>query len=204
VPEGPNQIAGKNTILAGRLEKRIDNEKVKTSSKIILTPLTTIDTQLAVIKKIDGEGFIVGISQPSFKDIPFDWLIIDTYSTGPIVESSYDSEPFNYGPFIENDQNTSEEVIIVNQEDQKIIINTTPSEIIEETNTSSTSDMIPGEIIEETNTSSTSDMIPGEIIEETNKESSTSNLENINLAEPEITIIEPAPSIEVENPNPSS
>lgn len=82
VPEGENEISGVGRILGGTSEIFIANNKITSSSKILVTPTVVTRLPLAVIEKRAGVGFRVAVADPSPDNILFDWLIINSYSEG--------------------------------------------------------------------------------------------------------------------------
>jgi len=95
VPEGENQMAGEGWLNAGATDVFIPNTSVVSSSKIIITPTSPIDTPLAATQKIDGVGFHVGIARASSAPIHFDWLIVQSYSAGPQTQAGQNSGQAN-------------------------------------------------------------------------------------------------------------
>lgn len=69
---------GNSIISANKLNVKINNSNVTSGSKILVTPTTHTGGQpLLVTEKREGEYFAVEIESPYFKDIHFDWWIVN-------------------------------------------------------------------------------------------------------------------------------
>lgn len=79
LPEGVNQIVGEDVLPVGATSILVHNNKVASTSKIFITPLTVIDHPLAVSEVRAGEGFIVSTAIPVSQDTIFSWMIIYSY-----------------------------------------------------------------------------------------------------------------------------
>lgn len=82
VPDGADQMSGEATLSALASEVFVPNTEITSSSKIFITPTTATAMPLTVVEKEDGVGFGVGVLQPVANAITFDWLVLQTYSTG--------------------------------------------------------------------------------------------------------------------------
>jgi hypothetical protein len=82
VPSGENQISGSNFMPNGATSILVHNTSVTDNSKIILTPRALVSSPLVVTELRAGVGFVVSISNAPTTDVMFDWIIINTYSTG--------------------------------------------------------------------------------------------------------------------------
>ena len=65
--------------MSGTKDVFIQNNKIKNTSKIFITPTSITDKPLVVTEKLDGSGFKVSIISNTDSDISFDWMIINTY-----------------------------------------------------------------------------------------------------------------------------
>jgi len=88
LPEGKDQITGQGIIPNGATEVFVPNALVEMNSKILLTPLSvTIEMPLAVIDKVPGQGFTVGLAKSATQEVKFDWFLISTYQVGENLEA---------------------------------------------------------------------------------------------------------------------
>ncbi len=88
LPAGDNQIAGHGVIKAGEFYAEIANSQVTKDSKIIVSPKITLSSPLAVSQIKDGQGFIVQLDSRADTDIPFDWIIFQTYDAASLTDAS--------------------------------------------------------------------------------------------------------------------
>jgi hypothetical protein len=79
VPAGVNEMAGEGMLPAGQTSVFVANSKVASTSQIIVTPAVALSGSLAVTEKREGEGFTLSIKTAEPEDVPFDYLIIQTY-----------------------------------------------------------------------------------------------------------------------------
>ncbi len=79
VPSGENQISGSAVLPAGAIGLDVGNEAVRLTSKVFVTPISSLSAPLVVTQKTDGIGFRVEIATPQPADVSFDWLIVQTY-----------------------------------------------------------------------------------------------------------------------------
>ncbi|MEK7612132.1 MAG: hypothetical protein AAB407_02210, partial [Patescibacteria group bacterium] len=98
VPSGANQMSGSGMIPAGSDTVTIDNALVTSDAKIFVTPTIGTDASLAVVGKSAGQSFTVRIVSPVSYDIPFDWLIFQTYQAGGDSSQSSGSSGNNDPP----------------------------------------------------------------------------------------------------------
>lgn len=82
VPDGQDQMSGRGTIAAGATDAFVPNALVASTSKIFVTPVSKTASALAVTQKLDGQGFNVSLDAPAAGDVPFDWMIVNSYATG--------------------------------------------------------------------------------------------------------------------------
>ncbi len=82
VPSGPDQISGIATLGALSSAVFISNTQVTSSSKIFITPTALTAVPLVVISEQDGVGFSVGVAVPQANDVPFDWVMVQSYHVG--------------------------------------------------------------------------------------------------------------------------
>jgi hypothetical protein len=92
IPDGVNQISGSSVFPTGDNEFFIANTKITAQSKILLTPTVRTDKVLSIVKKVEGSGFTVGIVGIANTEIPFDWIIVQSYRPDGI-----DSNPTTSG-----------------------------------------------------------------------------------------------------------
>jgi hypothetical protein len=93
VPAGENQMTGQNTIPAGALDIFIPHSRITETSKVFLTALTRTSHPLAVTEKIPGSGFRVSLREAEAEDVPFDWLVVNTYEATPEATVILSSAP---------------------------------------------------------------------------------------------------------------
>ena len=78
LPTGQNQMSGNGIISAHAKTATIINSLVSEGSKIIISPTSPTFSPLSVTLKNKG-SFTVSIPSESDADIPFDWIILNTY-----------------------------------------------------------------------------------------------------------------------------
>ncbi|MEA1926291.1 MAG: hypothetical protein U9M90_03575, partial [Patescibacteria group bacterium] len=69
---------GSATVLEGQQEIFVDNDKVRDTSRIIVTPIGNSPISWIVSEKDDGKGFMIRLSDPAEFDIVFDYWIVQT------------------------------------------------------------------------------------------------------------------------------
>ncbi len=82
LPSGENQISGEAVIPAGAQSILVLNNRVASTSKIYLTPRAALGQSLSVTENREKNGFVVSLKKAEDFDIPFDWMIINSYGTG--------------------------------------------------------------------------------------------------------------------------
>ncbi len=69
---------GESVIKAGTTFVTIQTNKVKSTSKIFVTPTTLTSQSLVVTAKVAGTSFTVSLNQSQSQDVSFDWWIVNT------------------------------------------------------------------------------------------------------------------------------
>lgn len=82
VPSGPDQMSGVGTLMALSSAVFVPNEQVSSSSKIFITPTALTSVPLVVVSQQPGDGFTVGVASPQANDVPFDWIMTQSYHVG--------------------------------------------------------------------------------------------------------------------------
>jgi hypothetical protein len=82
VPSGPDQMSGVGTLTALSSAVFVPNVQVASSSKIFITPTALTTAPLVVISQQPGDGFTVGVATPQPNDVPFDWIMAQSYHVG--------------------------------------------------------------------------------------------------------------------------
>ncbi|NMB70302.1 hypothetical protein GYA27_03825, partial [candidate division WWE3 bacterium] len=76
--KGASELIGSSSIKAGNKEVVIENNKIKTNSKVFVTATTMTGGQaLIVTDKKEGESFTVAIESTTNDDVNFDWWILN-------------------------------------------------------------------------------------------------------------------------------
>ncbi|KND51630.1 MAG: hypothetical protein ABA06_00015 [Parcubacteria bacterium C7867-001] len=92
-PGGSNQVTGLATLSQGTTSIFVPNAKVTSSSKIFLTPRALLASPLAVTEIQPGSGFTVSVVTSTSTDVPFDFLIINSYGGASAPNTSQGSQP---------------------------------------------------------------------------------------------------------------
>jgi hypothetical protein len=70
--------AGTTNVAAYQTQVTIDNPSVTDKSLIYITPTSNTNNQvLYLLKQVPGQSFTVGLQNPSFTPIPFNWIIVN-------------------------------------------------------------------------------------------------------------------------------
>ena len=69
---------GSTIIQTGQQEVFVENDKVKNTSRIIVTPVGNNPIQWIVSDKRDNEGFVIRLDKPAEFDVAFDFWIVQT------------------------------------------------------------------------------------------------------------------------------
>jgi hypothetical protein len=109
VPAGKNEMVGEGTIQAGSSDVFIENNKITSRSRVFITPLRVFDGTMALVEIKEKEGFRVGIKTNSEHDLPFSYLIIETYGGDPLIITPQENDG-------QNSQNPS---VLENNENEK-------------------------------------------------------------------------------------
>jgi hypothetical protein len=113
VPDGTNQMAGEGLLVSGATDVFIPNTLVASSSKIIVTPTAVVSVPLVVTQKEDGIGFQVSMASQQTADVPFDWIIFQTYDASP----SGAGQPSAAGAVTAPASGTADAVVIPSDDD---------------------------------------------------------------------------------------
>ncbi len=69
--------AGTGEINTGRTQMTINNELVTDKSLIYITPTSTTNQTIFLLRQVPGESFTVGIQNPSLVPVKFNWIIVN-------------------------------------------------------------------------------------------------------------------------------
>jgi hypothetical protein len=84
LPAGTNELTGRSYIASGETSVFIPHNRVwATSTKVLITPRVSLTAALAVTDIESGSGFRVSLGGAAPTDIPFDWVIVNSYEVAP-------------------------------------------------------------------------------------------------------------------------
>ncbi len=84
LPAGTNELTGRSYIASGETSVFIPHNRVwATSTKVLITPRVSLTAALAVTDIESGSGFRVSLGGAAPSDIPFDWVIVNSYEVAP-------------------------------------------------------------------------------------------------------------------------